>query len=135
MKVTFRRLNRSERMILKSVFLLILHHILRKQAVSQLFWFGTRNLEVSVMPWMIYGLGGGSVLGNDGNLAYFICLILQLLLLVVLKKKTLLTKENEARMELHRPCSLQCIKLYIMLVIHKHLHMTGKASRLWCVPK
>lgn len=74
---------------------------------------------ISVMPWMIHGLDGGSVLGKDGNMAYFIYLILQLLLLMILKATPLLLKENKARMELHRPFSLQCIRLYNMLVFTK----------------
>lgn len=72
------------------------------------------------------------MLGNGDNLAYFICLMLQLLLLVILRATPLLTKENEARVELHRHFSLQCIKLHIMLVFQISAHDWRSQQTVMC---
>lgn len=86
---------------------------------------GKESSVTTVWVWnqescvICHAIDGGSVLGNDDNLASFICLMLQLLLLMSLKATPLLTKENETRVELHR---------HFFSIVHKATHYAGVAD-------
>lgn len=98
MELTLWRLKQNEKTIVSLSIIFFITSWERRQCHSCL------DLEPGNLWYLsCHGLDGGSVLGNGGNLAYFICLMLQLLLLMILWA---IAKENKARMELHRHFSL-----------------------------